>query len=220
MNKVELNFDKNFFNSKSSNINRNLRLLMLKEEDKLFSQLKKNRFISKISLTELDLYKKGSRLKPLDPQHNITNKKILNQIKNISKKIFENNSQERKRKRKMFHDILFIQKDNNINQNSYNYILRHNSLNKVSFPKNSNLIIKTDKKKEKNPLFDKKYINLSTKKEEEKKINLPPINRFKYCVKKLKLNINNESSTNKFDEEQMMNMYKELELYNKNKFVF
>jgi hypothetical protein len=214
MNKVELNFDKNFFNSKSSNINRNLRLLMLKEEDKLLSQLKKNRFISKISLTELDLYKKGSRLKPLDPQHNITNKKILNQIKNISKKIFENNSQEKERKRKMFHDILFIQKDNNINQNSYNYILRHNSLNKVSFPKNSNLIIKTDKKKE------KKYINLSTKKEEKEKINLPPINRFKYCVKKLKLNINNESSTNKFDEEQMMNMYKELELYNKNKFVF
>ena len=114
----------------------------------------------------------------------------------------------------MFHDILFIQKDNNINQNSHNYILRHNSLNKVSFPKNSNLIIKTDKKKE------KKYINLSTKKEEKEKINLPPINRFKYCVKKLKLNINNESSTNKFDEEQMMNMYKELELYNKNKFVF
>jgi hypothetical protein len=214
MNKVELNFDKNFFNSKSSNINRNLRLLMLKEEDKLLSQLKKNRFISKISLTELDLYKKGSRLKPLDPQHNITNKKILNQIKNISKKIFENNSQEKERKRKMFHDILFIQKDNNINQNSYNYILRHNSLNKVSFPKNLNLIIKTDKKKE------KKYINLSTKKEEKEKINLPPINRFKYCVKKLKLNINNESSTNKFDEEQMMNMYKELELYNKNKFVF
>jgi hypothetical protein len=214
MNKVELNFDKNFFNSKSSNINRNLRLLMLKEEDKLLSQLKKNRFISKISLTELDLYKKGSRLKPLDPQHNITNKKILNQIKNISKKIFENNSQEKERKRKMFHDILFIQKDNNINQNSYNYILRHNSLNKVSFPKNSNLIIKTDKKKE------KKYINLSTKKEEKEKINLPPVNRFKYCVKKLKLNINNESSTNKFDEEQMMNMYKELELYNKNKFVF
>ena len=214
MNKVELNFDKNFFNSKSSNINRNLRLLMLKEEDKLFSQLKKNRFISKISLTELDLSKKSSRLKPLDPQHNITNKKILNQIKNISKKIFENNSQEKERKRKMFHDILFIQKDNNINQNSYNYILRHNSLNKVSFPKNSNLIIKTDKKKE------KKYINLSTKKEEKEKINLPPINRFKYCVKKLKLNINNESSTNKFDEEQMMNMYKELELYNKNKFVF
>lgn len=220
MNKVELNFDKNFFNSKSSNINHNLRLLMLKEEDKLLSQLKKNRFISKISLTELDLYKKGSRLKPLDPQHNITNKKILNQIKNISKKIFENNSQEKERKRKMFHDILFIQKDNNINQNSYNYILRHNSLNKVSFPKNSNLIIKTDKKKEKNSLFDKKYINLSTKKEEKEKINLPPINRFKYCVKKLKLNINNESSTNKFDEEQMMNMYKELELYNKNKFVF
>lgn len=214
MNKVELNFDKNFFNSKSSNINRNLRLLMLKEEDKLLSQIKKNRFISKISLTELDLYKKGSRLKPLDPQHNITNKKILNQIKNISKKIFENNSQEKEKKRKMFHDILFIQKDNNINQNSYNYILRHNSLNKVSFPKNSNLIIKTDKKKE------KKYINLSTKKEEKEKINLPPINRFKYCVKKLKLNINNESSTNKFDEEQMMNMYKELELYNKNKFVF
>lgn len=214
MNKVELNFDKNFFNSKSSNINRNLRLLMLKEEDKLLSQLKKNRFISKISLTELDLYKKGSRLKPLDPQHNITNKKILNQIKNISKKIFENNSQEKEKKRKMFHDILFIQKDNNINQNSYNYILRHNSLNKVSFPKNLNLIIKTDKKKE------KKYINLSTKKEEKEKINLPPINRFKYCVKKLKLNINNESSTNKFDEEQMMNMYKELELYNKNKFVF
>lgn len=214
MNKVELNFDKNFFNSKSSNINRNLRLLMLKEEDKLLSQLKKNRFISKISLTELDLYKKDSRLKPLDPQHNITNKKILNQIKNISKKIFENNSQEKERKRKMFHDILFIQKDNNINQNSYNYILRHNSLNKVSFPKNLNLIIKTDKKKE------KKYINLSTKKEEKEKINLPPINRFKYCVKKLKLNINNESSTNKFDEEQMMNMYKELELYNKNKFVF
>ena len=214
MNKVELNFDKNFFNSKSSNINRNLRLLMLKEEDKLLSQIKKNRFISKISLTELDLYKKGSRLKPLDPQHNITNKKILNQIKNISKKIFENNSQEKERKRKMFHDILFIQKDNNINQNSHNYILRHNSLNKVSFPKNSNLIIKTDKKKE------KKYINLSTKKEEKEKINLPPINRFKYCVKKLKLNINNESSTNKFDEEQMMNMYKELELYNKNKFVF
>ena len=214
MNKVELNFDKNFFNSKSSNINRNLRLLMLKEEDKLLFQLKKNRFISKISLTELDLYKKDSRLKPLDPQHNITNKKILNQIKNISKKIFENNSQEKERKRKMFHDILFIQKDNNINQNSYNYILRHNSLNKVSFPKNSNLIIKTDKKKE------KKYINLSTKKEEKEKINLPPINRFKYCVKKLKLNINNESSTNKFDEEQMMNMYKELELYNKNKFVF
>ena len=174
MNKVELNFDKNFFNSKSSNINRNLRLLMLKEEDKLLSQLKKNRFISKISLTELDLYKKGSRLKPLDPQHNITNKKILNQIKNISKKIFENNSQEKEKKRKMFHDILFIQKDNNINQNSYNYILRHNSLNKVSFPKNSNLIIKTDKKKE------KKYINLSTKKEEKEKINLPPINRFKY----------------------------------------
>ena len=214
MNKVELNFDKNFFNSKSSNINRNLRLLMLKEEDKLLSQIKKNRFISKISLTELDLYKKGSRLKPLDPQHNITNKKILNQIKNISKKIFENNSQEKEKKRKMFHDILFIQKDNNINQNSHNYILRHNSLNKVSFPKNSNLIIKTDKKKE------KKYINLSTKKEEKEKINLPPINRFKYCVKKLKLNINNESSTNKFDEEQMMNMYKELELYNKNKFVF
>jgi hypothetical protein len=187
---------------------------MLKEEDKLLSQLKKNRFISKISLTELDLYKKDSRLKPLDPQHNITNKKILNQIKNISKKIFENNSQEKERKRKMFHDILFIQKDNNINQNSHNYILRHNSLNKVSFPKNSNLIIKTDKKKE------KKYINLSTKKEEKEKINLPPINRFKYCVKKLKLNINNESSTNKFDEEQMMNMYKELELYNKNKFVF
>ena len=187
---------------------------MLKEEDKLLSQLKKNRFLNKISLTELDLYKKSSRLKPLDPQHNITNKKILNQIKNISKKIFENNSQEKERKRKMFHDILFIQKDNNINQNSYNYILRHNSLNKVSFPKNSNLIIKTDKKKE------KKYINLSTKKEEKEKINLPPINRFKYCVKKLKLNINNESSTNKFDEEQMMNMYKELELYNKNKFVF
>ena len=220
MNKVELNFDKNFFNSKSSNINHNLRLLMLKEEDKLLSQLKKNRFISKISLTELDLYKKDSRLKPLDPQHNITNKKILNQIKNISKKIFENNSQEKERKRKMFHDILFIQKDNNINQNSHNYILRHNSLNKVSFSKNSNLIIKTDKKKEKNSLFDKKYINLSTKKEEKEKINLPPINRFKYCVKKLKLNINNESSTNKFDEEQMMNMYKELELYNKNKFVF
>ena len=67
---------------------------------------------------------------------------------------------------------------------------------------------------------DEKKKKEKKKKEEKEKINLPPINRFKYCVKKLKLNINNESSTNKFDEEQMMNMYKELELYNKNKFVF
>ena len=46
---------------------------------------------------------------------------------------------------------------------------------------------------------------------------LPPIQQFRYNVKKLKLNINN--NVNKSEEEKMMKLYKEYEFLNKNKFV-
>ena len=54
-------------------------------------------------------------------------------------------------------------------------------------------------------------------KTDKKKSFLPPINKYKLNIKRIKLNINNEMDKN--EEETMMKLYKELEFQNKNKFV-
>ena len=193
--------------------------LLKEEEENLINKIKKERFANKISVTELDLSKKESRLKQFNSKHNSFNKKILNQIQTISKKVYDKSPQDKRHE--MLHNILFIKpkKEININNNnnSPNKKIKLNSLNKISSPKRKYLNIKKkeDNIKENISTPDKKYINEI--KTEKRGIILPPINRFKYNVKKLKLNINND--LNKSEEEKMMNLYKELEFQNKFKFV-
>ena len=210
--------NKNTSNSRIIYLKHYLYLSLLKEEEEnLINKIKKERFANKISVTELDLSKKESRLKQFNSKHNSFNKKILNQIQTISKKVYDKSPQDKRHE--MLHNILFIKqkKEININNNSPNKKIKLNSLNKISSPKRKYLNIKKkeDNIKENISTPDKKYINEI--KTEKRGIILPPINKFKYNVKKIKLNINND--LDKSEEEKMMNLYKELELQNKFKFV-
>ena len=214
-----------------------LKLLELKEEeDNLLYQNRKKKFANKINVTELDLEKKESRMfKNFNSKHNLNNNKILNQIQSISKKIYLNSPQDKKNK--MLREILFSQykgdyniKSNNniysnnndsINNNNINHYNRQNNFfHKVTSPenKNINIRIKKDNEKENNENFSllqrKSHNEVKTNKS---KYFLPPIQQFRYNVKKLKLNINN--NVNKSEEEKMMKLYKEYEFLNKNKFV-
>ena len=184
--------------------------LLKEEEENLINKIKKERFANKISFTELDLSKNKSILKQFNSKHNSFNRKILNQIQTISKKVYDKSPQDKRHK--MLHNILFIKpkKEININNNGPNKTIKLHSLNKISSPKRRCLKIK---KLEDSP--DKKYINEI--KTEKRGIILPPINKFKYNVKKIKLNINND--LDKSEEEKMMNLYKELEFKNKFKFI-
>ena len=210
--------NKNTSNSRIIYLKHYLYLSLLKEEEEnLINKIKKERFANKISVTELDLSKNKSILKQFNSKHNSFNRKILNQIQTISKKVYDKSPQDKRHE--MLHNILFIKpkKEININNNSPNKKIKLNSLNKISSPKRRllNIIKKEDNIKENISTPDKKYINEI--KTEKRGIILPPINRFKYNVKKLKLNINND--LNKSEEEKMMNLYKELEIQNKFKFV-
>ena len=210
--------NKNTSNSRIIYLKHYLYLSLLKEEEEnLINKIKKERFANKISVTELDLSKKESRLKQFNSKHNSFNKKILNQIQTISKKVYDKSPQDKRHE--MLHNILFIKpkKEININNNSPNKKIKLNSLNKISSPKRRFLNIKKkeDNIKENISTPEKKYINEI--KTEKKGIILPPINKFKYNVKKIKLNINND--LDKSEEEKMMNLYKELEFQNKFKFV-
>ena len=210
--------NKNTSNSRIIYLKHYLYLSLLKEEEEnLINKIKKERFANKISVTELDLSKKESRLKQFNSKHNSFNKKILNQIQTISKKVYDKSPQDKRHE--MLHNILFIKqkKEININNNSPNKKIKLNSLNKISSPKRKYLNIKKkeDNIKENISTPDKKYINEI--KTEKRGIILPPINKFKYNVKKIKLNINND--LDKSEEEKMMNLYKELEFQNKFKFV-
>ena len=210
--------NKNTSNSRIIYLKHYLYLSLLKEEEEnLINKIKKERFANKISVTELDLSKNESILKQFNSKHNLFNRKILNQIQTISKKVYDKSPQDKRHE--MLHNILFIKpkKEININNNSPNKKIKLNSLNKISSPKRKYLNIKKkeDNIKENISTPDKKYINEI--KTEKRGIILPPINRFKYNVKKLKLNINND--LNKSEEEKMMNLYKELEIQNKFKFV-
>ena len=214
-----------------------LKLLELKEEeDNLLYQNRKKKFANKINVTELDLEKKESRMfKNFNSKHNLNNNKILNQIQSISKKIYLNSPQDKKNK--MLREILFSQykgdyniKSNNnmysnnndsINNNNINHYNRQNNFfHKVTSPENKiiNIRIKKDNEKESKENFSllqrKSYNEVKTNKS---KYFLPPIQQFRYNVKKLKLNINN--NVNKSEEEKMMKLYKEYEFLNKNKFV-
>ena len=218
-----------------------LKLLVLKEEEEnLLYQIKKKRFASKISVTEMDLGKKESPvLKKFNMRHNLNNRKIFNQIQSISDKINLNISQGKKNK--MLDEILFSKPkeekklksnkniynnndndiSNNDNNNNANRYIRQNSLHKISSPgkKILNIRIKKDKGKSNKgnfSLLERKSFD-KRKTEKPNKFLLPPIHQFKFNVKKIKLNINN--SINKSEAEQMMNLYKEYEFQNKNKFV-
>ena len=199
-------------------------------------QNRKKKFANKINVTELDLEKKESRMfKNFNSKHNLNNNKILNQIQSISKKIYLNSPQDKKNK--MLREILFSQykgdyniKTNNniysnnndsINNNNINHYNRQNNFfHKVTSPENKiiNIRIKKDNEKESKENFSllqrKSYNEVKTNKS---KYFLPPIQQFRYNVKKLKLNINN--NVNKSEEEKMMKLYKEYEFLNKNKFV-
>ena len=210
--------NKNSSNSRIIYLKHYLYLSLLKEEEEnLINKIKKERFANKISVTELDLSKNKSILKQFNSKHNSFNRKILNQIQTISKKVYDKSPQDKRHE--MLHNILFIKqkKEININNNSPNKKIKLNSLNKISSPKRRRLKIKNieDNIKENISTPDKKYINEI--KTEKRGIILPPINKFKYNIKKIKLNINND--LDKSEEEKMMNLYKELELQNKFKFV-
>ena len=207
---------KNISNSRNNFIKHDLYLSMLNEDEKYLYQQKKNRFSNHISKTELELFENELNLKPLNPQHNVFNNKIMNQIKSISKKIYKNNNQERKLK--ILHNILFIEPkynyihDKNKNINSIN--IRNNSLQNISNIRNKNInqFNKKDNVKNSKSFSNKKYLM----KTEKDKIILPPINQFKYKVHRLKLNINNNEDK---DQEEKMKLYKELEFQSKYKFV-
>ena len=210
--------NKNSSNSRIIYLKHYLYLSLLKEEEEnLINKIKKERFANKISVTELDLSKNESILKQFNSKHNLFNRKILNQIQTISKKVYDKSPHDKRHE--MLHNILFIKpkKEININNNSPNKKIKLNSLNKISSPKRRFLNIKKkeDNIKENISTPEKKYINEI--KTEKKGIILPPINKFKYNVKKIKLNINND--LDKSEEEKMMNLYKELEFQNKFKFV-
>ena len=209
--------NKNTSNSRIIYLKHYLYLSLLKEEEELINKMKKERFANKISVTELDLSKKESILDQFNSKHNSFNKKILNQIQTISKKVYDKSPEDKRHE--MLHNILFIKpkKEININNNSPNKKIKLNFLNKISSPKRRRLKIKNmeDNIKENISTLDKKYLNEI--KTEKKGIILPPINKFKCNVKKIKLNINND--LDKSEEEKMMNLYKELEFQNKFKFV-
>ena len=223
---MALNYKKNNFNPRINFLKHNLKLIILKEDENFLHQIKNKKFIYKISKTELNLAKKNYNLKPLNPEHNLFNQKILNQIKTISNKIYKDKSQEKKTK--MLHDILYSEQKNNNNNNFNNNLknkdnnnnneFKNNSVHKISNKDNKNInhINKKDIIKVNNSYSNKNNYN-SIKTNNNEKLFLPPIHQFKYSVKKLKLNINNE--TNDDNEEKMMKLYKELEFRGKNKFV-
>jgi len=215
MNIAKFNY-KNISKSRIIYLKHYFHLSLLKEEEKFINQIKKQRFANKISVTELDLSKKESVLKQFNSKHNSFNRKILNQIQTISKKVYINNPQDKRHE--LIHNILFIQpkKEIVINYNSPNKHIKLKSLNKISSPKRRSLNTKKEKDiiKENNSSSDKNYFN-EIQTEKKKKI-LPPIS-FRCNVKKIKLNVNN--NLNKSEEEKMMNLYKELEFQNRYKFV-
>ena len=219
---MNINFLNNLKNipiSRNIFIKHNLELSMLKEDEKYSFQQKKNRFSKKISKTELDLFDNETQLKPLNPQHNIFNNKIMNQIKSISKKIYKNNNPENKQ-RKLYNILFSEQKYNYIKNNNNSINIRTNSLHNISTKNNNNSLNHSNKKniiykrKNSNSFLNKKcYYFMKT---EKNKIVLPPINQFKFKVHKLKLKVDNNED--KEQEEKMMKLYKELEIINKNKF--
>ena len=214
---MNINFIKNLKNSSNS---RNIFIkhdleLSINEDEKFSFQQKKNRFSQKISKTELDLFTNETQIKPLNPEHNIFNNKIMNQIKSISKIIYKNNNPEKKQRK--LHNILFseqkhnyINNINNIKSTNNSINIRTNSLHNIS---NINYNNKNYKAKNNNSFSNKKYYFIKTEKD---KMILSPINQFKYKVHRLKLNVNNNED--KEQEERMMKLYKGLEIINKNKF--
>ena len=214
---MNINFIKNLKNSSNS---RNIFIkhdleLSINEDEKFSFQQKKNRFSQKISKTELDLFTNETQIKPLNPEHNIFNNKIMNQIKSISKIIYKNNNPEKKQRK--LHNILFseqkhnyINNINNIKSTNNSINIRTNSLHNIS---NINYNNKNYKAKNNNSFSNKKYYFIKTEKD---KMILPPINQFKYKIHRLKLNVNNNED--KEQEERMMKLYKGLEIINKNKF--
>ena len=211
---------KNIHNSRNKFIKHDLELSILNEDETYSFQQKKNRFSNKISKTELDLFKNETQIKPLNPQHNIFNNKIMSQIKSISKIIYKNNYPENKQRN--LHNFLFSEeKHNNIKSTNNSINIRTNSLHNISILKNNNNNLNHSNKKNINykaknsdSFLNKKcYYFMKTEKD---KMILPPINQFKYKVHRLKLKVNNNE--NKEQEERMMKLYKELEIINKNKF--
>ena len=213
MSNDKLNY-KNILNSRKSYLRNHLKISILNDEQFL-NLIKKQRFQKKTSATELDLTKNESILKQFNSKHNLINKKIMNQIQTISKKVYENNVHDKNKK--MLNDLLFIKSNNEINffknknnknrQNSFHFSSSQN--------KSLNSSIKKNNEKKNNFLLDKKNVYLM--KTDKKKSFLPPINKYKLNIKRIKLNINNEMDKN--EEETMMKLYKELEFQNKNKFV-
>lgn len=236
MSSNNLNY-KNIFNSRSNNLKLPKKLFILKEGENLLYQMKKNRFASKVSITELDLTKKESLLNKVNIKHNQNNQKILNQIQSLSNKIYENNSQDKKRK--MLDDLLFpkpkyyknyLMKDNNSTNN-----IEQRNLFKLSSPQKEQIYYNNkydydyDNKKENsfsiinyNPEDKNKkcfYIIKQDKSKEKirDKNYLPPINKFKYKYHKIKLKVNNTTGQN--EEENMIKLFKALEFQKKHKFV-
>ena len=213
MNSNFLKNPKNNPNSKYNFIKHNLDLSMLNEDEIFSFARKKNRFSNKISKTELDLYKNA--LKPLNPEHNVFNSKIMDQIKSISKKIYKSNPQEKKQKN--LHNILFIEQKYNYIKNNNCINNRNNSLHNISTTRNNNLNQPNKKNKVKNYNSFSNKKNYYFVKNEKEKMILPPINQFNYKIYRIKLNIKNNED--KEQEERMMKLYKELEFINKNKFI-
>ena len=158
---MNINFIKNLKNSSNS---RNIFIkhdleLSINEDEKFSFQQKKNRFSQKISKTELDLFTNETQIKPLNPEHNIFNNKIMNQIKSISKIIYKNNNPEKKQRK--LHNILFseqkhnyINNINNIKSTNNSINIRTNSLHNIS---NINYNNKNYKAKNNNSFSNKKY---------------------------------------------------------------
>ena len=217
------------------------------EEEELLYLMKKSNFINQISNTELSMlhinnYKPLKRKKS---RYEKNKEKLISQVGVISERIKKEKSKEEKKKEQYLYDILYRNPQNENKANSFEKkrmlfnqncrsqsFVRKKLLPKLNYPdisQRNNLGNILNSKKEvllysNNDEYN--YYNGPEKKNKKlyyiigaNKPKLPPINKFKLNIPKLRLNVNNQVNLSDQKHEDMMRMYKELEYKNKFRFI-
>ena len=161
--------------------------------------------------------------------------KNLDKIKNITYASFYNNntSFSKDQKNRIFSDRVYnrsyktiLNDDNNENKYGNNneildqqildYLNRNNEEKKNLIKKMKNQKIFYNKIRDEKYMLNMNEIGNNIN---DKKQQLPPVNKFKWNYHKLKLNKNNAIGHTDQKHEEMMKLYKELEYKKKNRFV-
>ena len=183
--------------------------------------------VNQIGLVYNKIYEK-------DKYRKINNKKLLDDIFKNNSEIFDNsyicnnkdilseNKEERKKtKRRNLPKIIRSQfsKDNGSNK-LYKSRKDIKIPNNISYFNNELTASNVNNRIHSENKFKQYYYLIkNNKNKSNRKLLLPPINNVLFKCHKLKLNINNEIDPTDEKHEEMMKLYKEIEIRNKNRFV-